>query len=418
MTNTIGALLSLAVTASIALANGGEEPKNAFQEKAGWKPGSGINLADSDDFKLNLINLLQVQWSYTDKTANGAQDVNSFSVRRARTTLSGHAFTKNLLYLLRLDAVDTQGSIVKDAWAQWNFLADANTVGLRMGQGKPGFGLESTGLSSGLLFVERSSASRLFSDQRSRGAWLYGSHSENKLRWNLGAQNGDVARGSDGLAGGEEVANTDNELDFVGNISFDPMGDTTGGKTNEAVKQGDFGTTKELRATFGAGVELGNGKAATPAFGGAEDIETTSANLNTAWWFGNGLSAQAEVFTRTDTQKLNPEVSQDSNGWYVMANYITAKAANSDMQWGFGVRVSRTTAEDPISFMSLGLPLVAPGSVLEQKGDVTEVSAVVDAFYHGHACKTQIEYTWQEINADVAADTTNHILRVQFQLLF
>jgi hypothetical protein len=407
MTNMIGSLLSLAVTASIALANGGEEPKNAFQEKSGWKPGSGINLADSDDFKLNLMNQLQVAWSYTDNDT--AQDVNTFNVRRARTTLSGHAFTKNLKYLLRLDAVDNQGSIVKDAWAHWNFIADSNTVGLRMGQGKSNFGLEATGSSSGLYFVERSAASKTFSDQRSRGAWIFGSHNENRLRWNVGAQNGDVARGSTGIFGGEEVSNPDNELNFVGNVSFDPMGDITGGNGNESIRQGDFGDVKDLMGTIGAGVEIGNNRDAA----NTQDVDSTSININTAWMFGGGITVQGEVFTRSD----DPDVgsSQDSTGWYAMATYTMPKAGSSDMQWGFGIRINQINGDDPTSFLNTGLPVVGGFNV---KGDVTELSAVVDAFYHSHACKTQVEYTWQNVNPDAGADQTNNILRVQFQLLF
>lgn len=410
MNRTTASLLSMAVTASIALANGGEEPKNAFQEKSGWRPGNGVMLADSDEFRLNMANHLQVGWSYSDNDTTA--DVNSFDVAKARVAFSGNAFGKNLKYLLRLDAVDTDGSIVKDAWAHWNFIADANTIGLRMGQGKSGFGLEATGAEDGLYFIDRSAASRTFSDQRSRGAWLFGSHSENRLRWNAGLQNGDVAAGSTGLLGGEEAANTDNELNFVANASFDPMGDTTDGKGSEAIRQGDFGSVKDIRGTIGAGVEIGNGKAAAAPTGA--DIDTTSININTAWSFGGGLTAQAEIFTRTDDPQ-GAGAAEDSTGWYGMVTYTMPKAGNSDMQWGFGVRINQVTGDDPTAFLNTGLPAIAGVNV---KGDVTEFSAVVDAFYHGHACKTQIEYTWQNVNPDAGSDATNHILAVQFQLLF
>jgi hypothetical protein len=85
------------------------------------------------------------------------------------------------------------------------------------------------------------------------------------------------------------------------------------------------------------------------------------------------------------------------------------------MQWGFGIRINQINGDDPTSFLNTGLPVVGGFNV---KGDVTELSAVVDAFYHSHACKTQVEYTWQNVNPDAGADQTNNILRVQFQLLF
>lgn len=415
MTTSLRSLVTLAATTSLALANGGEEPKNAFQSKSNWKPGNGIDLANSEDFKLNLSNQLQVGWSYTDN--NKTPDVSTFDVTRARVAFSGHAFSKDVTYLLRLDAVDTEGTILKDGWAQWNFIHDSSSVGLRMGQGKSGFGLESTGAEDGLYFADRSLASQTLSDLRSRGAWLYGSHHENSFRWNLGAQNGDVAQSSTGLIleSGEETNNVDNELNFVLNASVDPMGDTTGGKTNEAIRQGNFGESKGVHSTFGIGAMAGNGRnqALLPIPGvlpaglaaNTSDIETATINLNTAWTFGEGLSAQGEVFSRTDTLKVGNGIDQDSVGWYAMATYTAAKSGDSKIQWGFGLRVSNIDVESPDATLSR---------------NATEISGVVDAFYHGHACKTQLEYTYQETDFDVgtALDTTNHILRVQFQLLF
>ncbi|GDY03716.1 hypothetical protein LBMAG49_30450 [Planctomycetota bacterium] len=425
MTNTIGSLLALAVTTSIALANGGgEDPKNAFQEKSGWKPGSGINLADSDEFKLNLSNLIQVGYNYAqyggksvgndDATIpKGSQS--SFDVAHVRTTLSGHAFGKNLLYKLQIESAGANAnvdnanadntSILRDAWAQWNFLADANTVGLRMGQSKSGFGLESTGALGGLYFVERSSASETFSGLRSRGAWLYGSHMENKMRWNAGLQNGDVAGRALGRVeeAGGNADNTNSQLNVVGNVSFDPLGDTTGGKTNQYVMQGDLDGAKALLGTIGAGIMIGN-EVALVGNGVGDDV--TTYNLNTAWMFGSGFTAQAEFFSRADNL-ANNTATRDTEGYYGMLTYTLAKAGNSDMQWGVGVRYSSVELVD----------------VANTTTDLSanEFSIVANAFYHGHACKTQIELTTVDTdNSSSATSSTDndYLVRVQFQLMF
>ena len=424
MTNTIGSLLALAVTTSIALANGGgEDPKNAFQEKSGWKPGSGINLADSDEFKLNLSNLIQVGYNYAqyggksvgndDATIpKGSQS--SFDVAHVRTTLSGHAFGKNLLYKLQIESAGANAnsdnatvdstSILRDAWAQWNFLADANTVGLRMGQSKSGFGLESTGTLGGLYFVERSSASETFSGLRSRGAWLYGSHMENKVRWNAGLQNGDVAGRALGrvVEAGGNADNPNSQLNVVGNVSFDPLGDTTGGKNNQYVMQGDLDGAKALLGTIGAGIMIGNEVVAN----GTNDIgdDVTTYNLNTAWMLGSGFTAQAEFFSRADD--LANTVTRDTEGYYGMLTYTLAKAGNSDMQWGVGVRYSSVELVD-VATTNTDL-------------SANEFSIVANAFYHGHACKTQIELTTVDTdNSNAPSSTDNdYLVRVQFQLMF
>ena len=417
MTKTIGSLLALAVTTSIALANGGEGEKknaNAYQDKGGvtWKPGSGITFGGTDEFTLRLYNQLQFQWAY--ESNEDAPDTNSFDVRRARTTLAGNVFHKDLHFLLRVDHTDDGTGLngpIKDAWAQWDFLHDENSrIGVRVGQSKTYHGLEATGSSSGLYFVERSIVTRAFSDERSRGAWIFGSHSENKFRWNAGAQNGDVSAGAAGiLDAGEETPNPDNELTFVANVAFDPLGDIASGKTNESYKQGNLGDYTETRGTIGAGIMAGNHRDGTNAF----DVESTQINVNTAWYFQGGLGLQGEVFLRTDDPDVTGGAEDESQGFYAQGMYTLEKSGDSDIQWGFGLRYAMITTEtDAVSgtqsFFAAGIP----------EGDITEISVVADAFYHGHACKTQFEYTWQELSPDVGTEFTNHIFRIQFQVLF
>ncbi|MGE3173854.1 MAG: porin [Planctomycetota bacterium] len=413
MSNSIGSLLALAVTTSIALANGGEGERKANPYQSGtvsWKPGSGIVLADSDEFALKLANQLQVQWSFAAN--DNAGDTNSFTVRRARTALTGHAFGRDLMYRLQLEAVDDGAGgngALKDGWVQWAFSKnDDSTIGLRVGQGKTQHGLEATGSSTGLFFVERSTATRTFADVRSRGAWVHGSHNENQVRWAAGVQNGDVSTAAvaAGLDGGEEAANGDNELTWVGTVSFDPMGDITGGKGNESYKQGDVDlTAEELKGTVGAGVMFSNSNVGT-------DIESTQININTAWMFGGGLCAQGEIFLRTDDATGG---DADTSGWYAQGMYVMPKSGDSPIQWGFGARLNMID----IDATAAALGIVGTGLGAGVPGAVTELSLVADALYHGHACKTQIEYTWQDTDPDGAVtSSTNHIIRVQFQLLF
>src|SRR5262249_60715876 len=70
MTNSIGSLLALAVTTSIALANGGgggdDDKKNPYQDKGGWQPGSGITLAENDEIRLKILDNIAIQWVCND----------------------------------------------------------------------------------------------------------------------------------------------------------------------------------------------------------------------------------------------------------------------------------------------------------------------------------------------------------------
>jgi hypothetical protein len=90
-----------------------------------------------------------------------------------------------------------------------------------------------------------------------------------------------------------------------------------------------------------------------------------------------------------------------------MLTYTLAKAGNSDMQWGVGVRYSSVELVD-VATTNTDL-------------SANEFSIVANAFYHGHACKTQIELTTVDTdNSSSATSSTDndYLVRVQFQLMF
>jgi len=266
MTNTftIG-LLATAVSASLAMANGGEG-ENKFQDKSpvSFKAGSGITFDGGDNFSLNLMNRLQIQYSNTFGDDVTDEESQNFDITRARTSLTGHAYNKNITYKLQLDWAQDENNI-KDAWAQWNFVhGEGSTVGVRILQSKTFHGLESTGTSGGTYFNNYSVASQFFANTRSRGAWLHGNHMESKLRWTAGAQNGGVSNVVDG---DDTADNEDNELVYVASANFDPMGDYVGGgKTYESYTQGDLEGSADLKGTVGVGVATTAARVARATF--------------------------------------------------------------------------------------------------------------------------------------------------------
>jgi Phosphate-selective porin O and P len=404
-------LLAFAVSTSLLVA------------QEGWsaKPGSGLTYNGGDGFGVNWLNFVQVGWSFANN--ENAADTNSFDVGTARTQLRGHAFNKNITYRLQLDLAEGGGtlgedafgdpvinndSILKDAYVQYNFSSsDDGRVGVRLGQGKTMFGLESTGWIHGLWFVDRSIASQAFAEARSRGAWLVGSlmEKEKPIRFAVGAMNTDASPVAAATFGGEEASNPDNELSYVAAVNWDIMGDFFGGEqTAEYWRQGDFrsGDT-ELKGTIGAGVALGNSQ--VPA-GTQPDLESTTFNLNTAWTVNN-INLLGEFYTRTDEiDGAGSAGETEPMGWAVSGGYLLEKSGDSAMQWGLGLRVAMVESDSS--------PFVSGVDA-----DVTEISGVVNAFYHGHACKTQLQYTWQDVDPTSGGSSqNNHILSLLFQLTF
>jgi hypothetical protein len=435
-------LLAFAVSASLLVA---QEPAKT---PGGWsaKAGSGLTYDGGDAFGINWLSFAQASWSYANKEAAPAplsgDDTNSFDVGVARTQLRGHVYNRNITFRLQLDLAengDQNGSILKDAYAQYNFSSsDEGRVGLRFGQGKTLFGLEGTGWVHGLWFVDRSNASEAFAGARSRGAWLVGSlmEKDRPVRFALGAMNGDVSGainpngqlddpntgGNQSTAGfvgvGEENSNGSNELSYVASANWDLLGDFFGGEqTAEYWRQGDMRSGDgACRGTIGAGIALGNGIEGSGNGGNGADVESTSINLNTAWNSHN-WNFLGEWFTRTDDlQDANDK--EESSGWAASLGYLLPKNEGSALRWGLGLRYGmvETDAGDTggVDFLTgaRGMGVV--------DGDATELSAVVNAFYNGdHSCKTQLQYTWQDVDPSAAGSgQTNHILSVLFQFTF
>lgn len=394
-------LLTAAVLSASLAAQGAAPAQQGFgpEGKITYKPGAGTTFDGGDLYSLNFLTYAQFQ--FTDSFGNDIQppvENADFRIRRLRPAFTGFAFRKELTYTLRLDLTDNlsgTGTVLKDGWAQYDFISGAtDRVGLRMGQSKTYFGLETTETDSALFLVDRSIVTSTFSDARSRGAWFHGNHNS-MLRWTVGAQNGDVAAANPAqiLEVGEEADNSDGELHYVASFNYDPLGDYVGnGKSYEAFREGDLAHSQELRGTIGAGVMQGSGSPTASPTG--PDIESTSVNVNTSWkWMG--CWAQAEWYWRND----NPAGAgvRAGVGGYAAFGYVLPKSGDSELQWGVGIRFAEVDFEGGT--------------------DGRDYTAVLDMFVRGHALKSQLEYTWREREIP-GVDTNSNLIRFQFQLIF
>lgn len=370
-------LLAFAVSSSLVVAQG-EKPAGGWSAKAG----SGITYDGGDQFGINMLNFVQARWAFENN--ENAADTNSFDVPRTRTLLRGHAFNKNINYVLQVDYQDETDSIVRDAYVHWNF---TEGVSLRLGQGKTQWGLENTGTIRGTMFTERSAASDAFNADRTRGAWLMGTNLDSKLRWSAGLVNG---------LGNEETDNDDNELGFVASANYDLLGDYFGAGGREWWSQGDLRDgDRKLAGTVGAGYGMDNNNDGI----GGPDVETTAINLNTAWSV-QGFQVIGEYYMADVEADAAGATDVSVDGYYVQGTYALGKSGDSAMRYALGLRYSFVDSTE------LGAGL----------GDEqTDISVVLDALYSGHNCKTQLEVTKRDLDA---ADTTDYILGVAFQLVF
>ncbi len=108
---------------------------------------------------------------------------------------------------------------------------------------------------------------------------------------------------------------------------------------------------------------------------------------------------------------------EEPTGFAVSVGYLLEKSGDSAIQWGLGLRYNMIETDEGAVGSGVDYLTGAQG-IGATLGDATEISVVVNAFYHGHACKTQIEWTMQDLEPTGGADTTNHLLRIGFQLEF
>jgi len=154
--------------------------------------------------------------------------------------------------------------------------------------------------------------------------------------------------------------------------------------------QGDLEGAKEIKGTVGAGIAIDNRGSDNNAFG--VDNESTQFNLNTAWSVSN-FWVMVDYYNRTDD--IVGGDSLDHDGFSGTVGYTLPKNGDSALQWGIGARYSEFTLDDTILADS-----------------VEQFGLVLNAFYHGHKCKTQVEFN----NLDDGTDTAQQIL-VQFQII-
>ena len=120
---------TMAVLATAALAFAQADATKAVEPAAGtipkrgtWSggPGQGITFSMGDEFKITLKSFIQPL--YTNSHVEDADDVHNADIRRARTSLSGHVYRKELTYKVQLDWSDSTDDVVKDAWIDWALL--------------------------------------------------------------------------------------------------------------------------------------------------------------------------------------------------------------------------------------------------------------------------------------------------------
>lgn len=207
---------------------------------AGYDKGFYIQSCDGD-FKLKINIQLQPQYQFLKM--EGQDDVNTFSIRRARLIFSGHAFVPELSYYFNFEAYGGRDSTTREADIQTGpNLRDAYfnyelTKGfqIRMGQWKPLFSREELNSSAKLQFISHTIANETFTLARDLGLWLHGEVMDGKLEWGVAATNEGVTR---------NTTNSNNEFLFTGRAVWNAAGKI-------GYTESDVGNSEDMQLALG-----------------------------------------------------------------------------------------------------------------------------------------------------------------------
>lgn len=425
MSNLIGFGLAAAMTASLGLAmttgdkNGPDGTPRSTGAESLWqetgptityRPGEGVTFEQADQASLRMRGEVQAMLFFS--SVEEQADILSFAARRARLKFDGYVWSKDIDYYLRIE--NAAGVSVLDVNAGWRvYKGDDGYIRIRLGVQKMRDSLQFSTDNTLLEFNERALATRTFSEARSTGVLIEGGMlksegDEHQLLWHVGAMNNDTAGGS--ALSSPLGINEQNKVNFNAGIAFAPQGATVTAETMHT--EGDLEHSGKLKSIFGANIVYGDNVIA------ATNVDTFTLNLFGAANLGNGFAAQGEYFMRSD----DPDGGSEANslGWYLQGSFTTKP--DDGTQWGFGGRVSMVDLDDanpilmPVSSMAGGATSLAGFS----QGTVMELQAMVSAYYHKHALRTQVVYTYQDVDSDNAgaADSQNHGIDILFTLLF
>lgn len=365
---------------------------DVFTGERRWAPGTGLTLqaSDPEKFTVNLGGQVQAGYTYSDDDTSNTQN-SGFAVRSARVRLGGNAFSKDITYFVQMDPASTVDLV--DAWAGWRVHEQIN---LRFGQQKMRSSLQAdTSMAdTDLEMVDRSIATVAFAGQRATGALLEGSAMEGKVNWHAGLMN----NGTAGLDAGAALPGTAAALTALAGpaaaqanqAGTDSLGWTVGasysreGGNSEHWSEGDLAHSGKLNYIAGVTVT------------GVDEIAANGGNAMTingfcGLKFGNGLAAQGEYWMR-DNDTLN----RDDTGFYGQVSYTLKK--QGAVQWGGVLRYAAVDFDGP---------------------EATEIALGINAYYHEHNLKTQVQVrNIQFDNAAGAEVSDTNSLDLLFTLVF
>jgi hypothetical protein len=373
----------------------------------GYKKGFYFRTRD-DKFFMRMTGRIQMRYGYEDLDNKvDEEDNSSFSLRRARLKWDGHAF-KYFKYKieLALKSQATKATTTEDGdkakaielidwWASWN---KNPALSVQFGQWKVPWNRQRVISSANLQLIDRATSQDEFTQDRQIGAMLHGKLFNKKFEYYAGLFNGN---------GRNEKSNENNEMLYIGRVSWNPFG-AFGAGIGE--KESDLDWSEKPKAHLSAAIAFDGGADETielePRYGGeitAKDIDKTSIVGEYGFKY-KGFSSKAEIYWRKfDNIKSSSAIPEGTKvidrGFFVQGGYFLI----------------------PKKFEVAGRYSLVDFDNSRVADAVRETTVGLSWFFHGHGNKLQAN--WVRVdnelpNFESRSDDIDNFYRIQYQLAF
>lgn len=372
-----------------------EEPTDAEPGKITGTFGEGVTLTTADDsVSLNLRARVQVRASLLVPDGDESfadRAISEIAVRRARLSLSGHAFTRDLTYNVQLafSNQDTEPDLrlpLRDAYLNYEVSRDLE---IRVGQGKVPYGRQRVTSSGAQALVDRSIVTGELNLDRDVGLSL--------LSTDLGGADGRFGYAV-GVFGGDGRNRLGEAFGYlaVARVSLRPMG-----KFDDD-EEADLERHQTPKLALGGGFAYNQNtnrpKSTTdlPYETATFDYAHVGADLVFAW---RGASLQGEWFLRAADRDVLPsapgEYSRSGSGFYVQLGQM------------FGPHLGIMTRYGDL------VPDEGTDPDFERQ---REIGGGPSWYVHGHDLKLQADWFYLPTGDDGSGGS--HQVRTQVQLRF
>ena len=342
------------------------------------------------------------------------QDVSQYQIRRMKIWMGGYAYTKDLTYLLQVDATQTSSTpssgtgnagakFIDHAYLNYRVIDEFQVLA---GQTKVPFGRQWLTSSGALSFVDRSPASDAFRPGYDIGVKLNGKIAKGLVNYDLGTYGGK----------GQGITSGTNDNSFAARVAVNPLGEL-------AYSEADLDTTCRPLFSVGANYFYDVVQYTRGATAAASTFETTNLNFMSS----NGWLTAGNAFTRgIQTEKVNVnlygvDAAVKWMGAYAVAEYLLGQAEGD--RSGALLRAQGYFIQAGYCVLPKKLEVAARWSYVDPDRDAandlrTEVGGAVSYYFNKHNLKLQADVANLHTQRSATVQTDEMQYRMQAQLIF